>query len=119
LQVHECRSVHTEQSPDNLQSYNRYAYVLNNPLALTDPSGYFSWGGLFKSFVSFSFNPSLKNTFNLIAAQPGQKHIDQFIMRNPLLHSVGQGVATAFTAFCGGCGGAIWASYYAYQGTGP
>ena len=28
------------QSPDNLQSYNRYSYVLNNPLCYTDPSGY-------------------------------------------------------------------------------
>jgi RHS repeat-associated protein len=30
------------QSPGNVQSYNRYSYVLNNPLVLTDPSGYFS-----------------------------------------------------------------------------
>src|SRR5690606_27255564 len=25
----------------NTQNYNRYSYVLNNPLSLTDPTGYF------------------------------------------------------------------------------
>lgn len=29
------------QAPTNSQSYNRYSYVVNNPLSLTDPSGYF------------------------------------------------------------------------------
>lgn len=29
------------QSPDDLQNYNRYSYVLNNPLRYTDPSGNF------------------------------------------------------------------------------
>lgn len=35
------------QFENNSQSYNRYSYVLNNPLAATDPSGYFS-----KSFAA-------------------------------------------------------------------
>ncbi|WP_343843074.1 FG-GAP-like repeat-containing protein [Bowmanella denitrificans] len=39
------------QAPGNSQSYNRYSYVLNNPLSMTDPSGYFFsklWKGIKK-----------------------------------------------------------------------
>jgi RHS repeat-associated protein len=37
------------QAPTNLQNFNRYSYVLNNPLNMTDPSGFF-FSGL-KHFV--------------------------------------------------------------------
>jgi RHS repeat-associated protein len=34
------------QQPENTQNYNRYAYVLNNPLKYTDPSGEYAEIGL-------------------------------------------------------------------------
>ena len=46
------------QSPDFTQSLNRYAYCINNPLSLIDPSGYswFSrnWKSLFASVVGIA-----------------------------------------------------------------
>ena len=35
-----CSADVVVQAPGNLQSYNRYSYVMNNPLTLTDPSGF-------------------------------------------------------------------------------
>ena len=32
------------QEPNNLQSFNRYSYVWNNPLSKTDPSGFVTKG---------------------------------------------------------------------------
>ncbi|AYQ56557.1 hypothetical protein MS2017_0835 [Bathymodiolus thermophilus thioautotrophic gill symbiont] len=47
------------QAPYNTQSYNRYSYVLNNPLKYTDPSGF--WFMLLGDFVSKLENLMVRN----------------------------------------------------------
>lgn len=42
------------QAPTDTQSFNRYSYVLNNPLSATDPSGYF-FKSLFKGIAKNYF----------------------------------------------------------------
>ena len=44
------------QDPYNSQNYNRYSYVLNNPLSMVDPSGYAAQETV--SFLGFGFNSS-------------------------------------------------------------
>jgi RHS repeat-associated protein len=110
------------QASDNLQSYNRYGYVMNNPLNATDPSGYFSWGGFGSAIagkvladMSGVVHLQEKRNFQFVAAQPGQKQVDNYIMTHSWAYAVGQAVATYYG---GPEGAAAWSSYYAYQATG-
>lgn len=117
------------QEPENMQSYNRYSYVMNNPLGYTDPSGYFldkvikkikkSLGiknpiETHKSFhnavqnhvdaiVDSITNPSTASAFKVMQSFPGRKAVDRVIANNETLYSVGQiAVSAAATFFCGG-----------------
>jgi RHS repeat-associated protein len=61
------------QAPENLQSHNRFAYVMNNPLAYTDPSGYFSLKKLFKSIIAVVIAihaPQLFAKYGIVGASP-------------------------------------------------
>ncbi|MEZ5842557.1 MAG: polymorphic toxin type 50 domain-containing protein [Hyphomicrobiaceae bacterium] len=64
----------------NLQSWNRYSYVLNNPLSYTDPSGFF-FAKLFKSIgAAFSglFN-AIGSAFKALLKSPIFRAIVQIV----------------------------------------
>jgi len=88
------------QFPKNSQSYNRYSYVLNNPMSFTDPSGY---------FLSFSWGAG-KAIFNKIS-----KPILQAISRNKYLNMIAMAAATYYG---GPWGAAAYSSATSYANTG-
>lgn len=60
------------ENASNLQSDNRYAYVTNLPLTLTDPSEYFSLSKLVKSTFKALISPTPRSLFKLTADMPFQ-----------------------------------------------
>ena len=69
------------QAPMNSQNYNRYSYVLNNPMSYTDPSGYLfkALGKFVKKYVDL--NNAIKIAVSKYAAEvkdrtfPSSEHI--------------------------------------------
>nr|WP_275443040.1 RHS repeat-associated core domain-containing protein [Pseudoalteromonas sp. OOF1S-7] len=82
------------QAPSNLQNYNAYSYVLNNPLSYTDPSGYF-FDKLTK-VIGFATN-------GLIGAIVAH-HTQRFIANSSTLSTLYVASASiASSAICGPC----------------
>ncbi|OJA03541.1 RHS repeat domain-containing protein, partial [Bathymodiolus thermophilus thioautotrophic gill symbiont] len=76
------------QAPYNTQSYNRYSYVLNNPLKYTDPSGF--WFEWLEDFVG---------------------KVENLMMKNATLRAIGMAAASMFG---GPAGAAAFSARMAY-----
>lgn len=106
------------QAPNNLQSYNRYSYVLNNPMSFTDPSGYFSLKkSLRKAFkkarTAVGKIASYSLRFNANFAVMYSKPAKRFMLKHEWARQVGSiGAGIADSAF--GCAGACSTAFSAY-----
>lgn len=75
------------QETHNLQSWNRYSYVLNNPLSYTDPSGFF-FSKLFKS-IGKALGSLLRGIGNVLKQ----------VLKSPIFRAIAQIVGCAAMAF--------------------
>ena len=68
------------QDVTNLQSWNRYTYVLNNPLSMTDPTGFF-FGKIFKAIGKFfkSVFKAIGSVFKAVLSVPILKSLIQIV----------------------------------------
>ena len=86
--------------PSNPQAFNRYSYVINNPLVYTDPSGHDFWKHLMHE-ASRPQNAFIIQNLNLLT---GSYFLTQSMAgRNILAGEIVVGTAAA-TWYCGGCG---------------
>jgi len=90
------------QQPNNIQSFNRYSYVMNNPLNKTDPSGY-----IWATLISYALN-YIATTYATSAigtaigyALTAYQFYGQFQLAKGVLNAI-EGGGTAMANFAGG-----------------
>ncbi len=107
------------QDGENLQAYNRYAYVLNNPLTLTDPSGFCSkWNPI---CAARHLGDAISKGPRAVISQvdPGlswimSQSVDKWVKNSATVREIGMVAMTAVDVyFCGGSGACV-AGYSAY-----
>ncbi len=83
------------QSPQNVQNYNRFSYVLNNPLRYTDPSGY----NFFEKVYKF------------LGKIDGREHSQKYVFqKNPTLANFTQTALTYIPVF-----GTLASAHFAFD----
>jgi len=83
------------QAPMNSQSYNRYSYVLNNPLSMTDPSGFF-FKKLLQAIAKIPIlNAAIHVVLNLI---PGCQYWCSAVFSAATTYAVTGSLKAAFTS---------------------
>lgn len=83
------------QAPHNIQNYNRFSYVLNNPLRYTDPSGY----NFFESVYRF------------LGKIDGREHSQKYVFqKNPTLANFTQTALTYIPVF-----GTLASAHFAFD----
>ena len=76
------------------QSYNRYSYVLNNPLGFTDPTG-FGLGEFAAAFEDSVKDPfKIEKSYYAFSKFPGMQDVSNFMMQNSWARSLSHSAAS-------------------------
>lgn len=85
----------TVQFASYSQSYNRYSYVLNNPLSLTDPTG-FGLGEFAAAWDDMIRNPTeIEKSYYAVSKFPGMQDVSNFMMQNSWARALGHQAASS------------------------